>query len=515
MILGQFAHAGTLAHSQPGSIRFGMHTVVSDGTRALLQHARINRHRFVASPPSVAAVRGEVAAIMPVGASIVTVESLIDYVYGKSPHPDAWLDLGGDVKRPHRFRRQIGGNYPIAVVHHSVSYGHCIHDWFLPLLLGDIRACDTVICTSPSGKQVIQKTLEMLTDDLRRRGIDLPYRGRLDTVPLGVDCDRFKPLPRYNARGRLGPHGIKQDDFVLLWIGRISSQDKADLVPLLRVLRDVSVWHPETKLIIAGTPRDIELRVLAEAATQMGVAHRLVALGAIHDDDLPWVYAAADVFVSPVDSIQEMFGLSVIEAMACGIPVVCSDWGGYRDSVIHEETGILVDTVRAIPDIAAQLAADFGEWSLAGGEYLDQWTHAQSTIIDVDAMTSAIRALADNPQRRKQMGDQACARARQVYAWPHVISQWETLFKTLAACDRTTTAPHPYERPHFAEVFLDYPSAHLTWSGRDDDAWRPPELHHDPRPYMQVPQDCAEYPLGMPPGAFRAAWREKHGRGEH
>ncbi len=56
------------------------------------------------------------------------------------------------------------------------------------------------------------------------------------------------------------------------------------------------------------------------------------------------VWHAADVFVSPSDNIQETFGLAVIEAMASGLPVVASDWDGYRDLVADGETGFLVPT---------------------------------------------------------------------------------------------------------------------------------------------------------------------------
>ena len=51
------------------------------------------------------------------------------------------------------------------------------------------------------------------------------------------------------------------------------------------------------------------------------------------------VWQAADVFSSFSDSIQETFGLVIIEAMACGLPVVASDWDGYRDLVVDGETG--------------------------------------------------------------------------------------------------------------------------------------------------------------------------------
>ena len=56
------------------------------------------------------------------------------------------------------------------------------------------------------------------------------------------------------------------------------------------------------------------------------------------------VWHAADLVVSLVDNIQETFGLVIVEAMASGLPVVATDWNGYRDLVVDGETGFLVPT---------------------------------------------------------------------------------------------------------------------------------------------------------------------------
>ena len=56
------------------------------------------------------------------------------------------------------------------------------------------------------------------------------------------------------------------------------------------------------------------------------------------------VWRAADLVVSLVDNIQETFGLVIVEAMASGLPVVATDWDGYRDLVDDGRTGLLVPT---------------------------------------------------------------------------------------------------------------------------------------------------------------------------
>ena len=82
------------------------------------------------------------------------------------------------------------------------------------------------------------------------------------------------------------------------------------------------------------------------------------------------LWAGADIFVSLVDNVQESFGLTPIEAMAAGLPVVVSDWDGYRDTARNGEDGFLIPTVA--PDAGAGLEP--ARRYLAGedvyGEYL-------------------------------------------------------------------------------------------------------------------------------------------------
>lgn len=60
------------------------------------------------------------------------------------------------------------------------------------------------------------------------------------------------------------------------------------------------------------------------------------------------VYSAADIFVSPSDNMQETFGLTLLEAGAAELPAVVSDWDGYRDIIVHDETGFLVPVLAPI-----------------------------------------------------------------------------------------------------------------------------------------------------------------------
>jgi glycosyltransferase involved in cell wall biosynthesis len=124
------------------------------------------------------------------------------------------------------------------------------------------------------------------------------------------------------------------------------------------------------------------------------------------------LYDASDVFVSPVDNIQESFGLSIIEAMAHGLPVIASDWSGYRDIVRHGVSGFLIPTywdgaiVEAVSNLAPMDAAYGGAAMIA-----------KQTVVDVPQLYRAVCALVTDADLRHRMGAAGRAIAETDYSW--------------------------------------------------------------------------------------------------
>lgn len=166
---------------------------------------------------------------------------------------------------------------------------------------------------------------------------------RIRMIPGGFDPAEFWPIGKELARVALG---IPPTDKVVLQLGRMVPRKGVDnaISGFARLVREHEICA--RMLVVGGASAvpdpasDPELARLMEHATCEGVAERVDFVGAKGRDSLRWYYSAADIFVST--PWYEPFGITPVEAMACGTPVVGSNVGGLKFSVRDSETGYLV-----------------------------------------------------------------------------------------------------------------------------------------------------------------------------
>ena len=158
------------------------------------------------------------------------------------------------------------------------------------------------------------------------------------TIHYGLDHRVFRPRGRRESRDALG---IAHDTFVIAFGAESVSNRRKGLVELLAALRKID--SPNVMLLTFGRDR------LPDGAS--GLQTMQVGLVA-SEDRLANVYSAADLFVLP--SLEEAFGQTALEAMACGTPVVGFDVGGVPDMVTPMQTGLLAEPGNAI-DLADKI----------------------------------------------------------------------------------------------------------------------------------------------------------------
>ncbi|MDR0508411.1 MAG: glycosyltransferase [Candidatus Methanoplasma sp.] len=144
---------------------------------------------------------------------------------------------------------------------------------------------------------------------------------RTEVIPVGIDVNRFRlELDGSEIRKR---HGLT-DEKVVIHVGRVSFEKNIG-VPI----KAVKHLPENIKLMIVGKgPAFQEMKDLVKAE---GLEHRVIFTGFVPDDELPLYYSAADIVVSA--SRFETQGLTIAEAMACGIPAACSDGRAFLDVV--------------------------------------------------------------------------------------------------------------------------------------------------------------------------------------
>lgn len=178
--------------------------------------------------------------------------------------------------------------------------------------------------------------------------------GRVEIVPNGVDVRRFSD-PGPPAQGLPGSRRI-------LWVARLDPQKGFPV--MVRAFARVAAELDDVSLVVVGDGRDRDALGLLSKADR----DRVAVLGTVAHDHLPAYHAAADVFASPATG-QESFGITLVEAMAAGLPVVATDIPGYREVLTDGVEGLLVPPgdpdalagalrrVLTDPDLASRLAA--------------------------------------------------------------------------------------------------------------------------------------------------------------
>ncbi len=206
------------------------------------------------------------------------------------------------------------------------------------------------------------------------------HPGLVSELPNGVDTERFHP--GRDARDWRIRYGLRAGGRVVLFVGAL---DRAHYFKGVDVLLHAMARLSDTgvRLLIVG---EGNLRLAyQDLAIRLGIADRVLFCGRVSDEALPYHYALCDLLVLPSTTMGEAFGVVLLEAMACGKPVVASDLPGVRSVVRDGEDGLL-----ARPGDAADLA-------------------------------EKIRALLDDPYRRREMGGRGRAKVEEKYAWPQII----------------------------------------------------------------------------------------------
>ncbi|MFL5295210.1 MAG: glycosyltransferase family 4 protein [Phenylobacterium sp.] len=321
---------------------------------------------------------------------------------------------------------------------------------------------DAIICTSPAVHDGLVRMFDAWGGYLAERtGGRPPPRPALPVVPLGVDAGRFAALAdRPEARARLRARlGLAEVDVLVIWVGRLSFFEKAFPQPMFQAVRRAAETTGATvHFAMAGWfPGEMDRSRYEAAAARHAPGIGVHFLDGNDRELLGELWAAGDVFISLVDNIQETFGITPLEAMAAGLPLVVSDWDGYRSTVRDGVEGFLIPTLGGpISGLGATMVQRHILQATTYQSYVGEV--AQYTTVHVGRAAEALAQLIASPELRRRMGAAGRERVRTAFDWPVVARQYADLLDELAQV-RMAAADPPVRQavdPVRGDPFIDF-----------------------------------------------------------
>jgi len=378
------------------------------------------------------------------------------------------------IKKLANLRMRTGVNsFSITGVTHTVSSAAAMGH-ITDLVSAPVMEWDALICTS----RATHRAVTNLLDDEERYvawrlpGAKLPNRPQLPIIPLGIHCRDYAYAlsDRVSARARLR---CGDDEVVFLFLGRLSYHGKAHPFPMYAAL-EAAARHTGKKVALVQcgwfAHQVIEsdfkagARAFAPSVRHIWLDGRDASLRAA-------AWASSDVFISLADNIQETFGLSPLEAMAAGKPVVATDWDGYRDTIQHGKTGILIPTAMPSPPLGEDHALSYASEAIDYNWYIG--LVSQSVVIDLRMLIQAVAALVEDKNLRRSMGERGRALVAANYDWSVVFAQYRELWAELLALrmnaqgNEVTKAPKTYStQPSPYGLFSHYATSQINENTR-------------------------------------------------
>ncbi len=213
---------------------------------------------------------------------------------------------------------------------------------------------------------------------------------KIEIVPSGLDLSQFENLPQ---RGRFRKKwGINDGQKIILYLARIAKVKGLDL--LANAFAGLTKKLDDAKLVIVG-PDDGYLLSLKKLIADLEISDKVLFTGPLYGNDKLEAYVDADVYVLP--SSYEIFGITILEALACGTPVIVTDRCGLAD-VINGQAGLVVPYEK------------------------EELQHALLQMLGDDKM-------------RREFGERGKLLVREKFNWEKIAEQIENVYQSVTVLD--------------------------------------------------------------------------------
>lgn len=323
-------------------------------------------------------------------------------------------------------------SYSIVGITHTTASHNVMSD-IAKLPFSNVMPWDAVICTSECVLDTVNKILNHQYDRMSSKfSIKNLVYPKFPVIPLGIDTDEFNFSDEFviNSRKDLN---IGADDIVIVYVGRLSFHAKAHHLPMYLALEQCSKeLKKDQKIHIIQTgwfPNEPVKDIFINEGKKICPSINFHFLDGTDQHKKHKTLAAGDIFISLSDNIQETFGITPLEGMASKLPVIVSDWNGYRSTVRNDLDGFRVKTYALEPGSGEDLAYNHMMDSINYDHYIGM--SVQRVAIDVSDCIQKLKILIFDKNKRLEYGKNAKKRADDFFNWPVILGQYRELSEEL------------------------------------------------------------------------------------
>lgn len=318
-------------------------------------------------------------------------------------------------------RNRINPKVPITALTSTVAYP--FYDREFLSLLSLLSNKDAVIVPSRNSYTYIDK---MCTQIIRESGKpSLKRKFRIEQIPYGIKIPSVAVSPKKPAK-----------TLSILILNRFSKYDKCDLLPILPLLKQiVSRADRKIQFVMAGDCNDtLYLKTLFREIENLGIKKYVKIIVSPSENKKRELLKSAGIFLALSDNIQESFGLVLLEAMSYGLPIIATEWDGYRDLVKEGENGMCIKTFK----LKGSENYFFGQRNLSIFPFAhvvaywkyDTYLNSQITFIDSRSFVEKVVTLIKDNSLRAKLSVGAREKVQR-YTWERIIKDHECLWLKL------------------------------------------------------------------------------------
>ena len=327
---------------------------------------------------------------------------------------DVWHDFGyTDVSYLTHLRRLNCQNFPITMA---------VHPWHLALdpieTFGDLTEYDALICSKPSMRKIVRS-------DHQKSDQHSPVSGLVPevfTIPLGVDTTKANIVDKQDARDLLD---LPEPAIIVLCLTDFSVYEGGDLFPLLRAFQTVAQKHEDIRLIVSGPDVYAYANNIQKFIDDSQMSRYILLKPNATISAQSLLLSAADIFISPSDTIHRDNQMLVLKAMGNGLPVIATD-GDEKGLIAHGKNGLKLRRIYKPSSYDA-----LNNYLPLVSEYVRPLIISQGTVVDTQQIIEFLTRLIEDMTLRQTLGEAARHYVEANHQWSKITERYVHLWRTL------------------------------------------------------------------------------------